>query len=86
MKTPDLIHMQVSCFILIKKKKRFPISSQMLFSRQTDDRESKRDTPEEGELRDHRMEITIRNSPYTREDSTEDRSHDTLVNINDGFV
>uniref|UniRef100_A0A9J7ZRH3 cyclin-dependent kinase n=1 Tax=Cyprinus carpio carpio TaxID=630221 RepID=A0A9J7ZRH3_CYPCA len=39
----------------------------------TDDRESKRDTPEEGELRDHRMEITIRNSPYTREDSTEDR-------------
>uniref|UniRef100_A0A8C2H5B1 cyclin-dependent kinase n=1 Tax=Cyprinus carpio TaxID=7962 RepID=A0A8C2H5B1_CYPCA len=36
----------------------------------TDDRESKRDTPEEGELRDHRMEITIRNSPYTREDST----------------
>uniref|UniRef100_A0A668ARB3 cyclin-dependent kinase n=1 Tax=Myripristis murdjan TaxID=586833 RepID=A0A668ARB3_9TELE len=34
---------------------------------------SKRDTPEEGELRDQRMEITIRNSPYTREDSTEDR-------------
>lgn len=40
---------------------------------QADDRESKRDTPEEGELRDQRMEITIRNSPYTREDSTEDR-------------
>ncbi|XP_057211973.1 cyclin-dependent kinase 11B isoform X3 [Triplophysa rosa] len=39
----------------------------------TDDRESKRDTPEEGELRDHRMEITIHNSPYAREDSTEDR-------------
>ncbi|XP_051524729.1 cyclin-dependent kinase 11B-like isoform X1 [Myxocyprinus asiaticus] len=42
----------------------------------TDDRESKRDTPEEGELRDHRMEITIRNSTYTREDSTEDRGEE----------
>uniref|UniRef100_A0A8C1ZSU7 cyclin-dependent kinase n=1 Tax=Cyprinus carpio TaxID=7962 RepID=A0A8C1ZSU7_CYPCA len=42
----------------------------------TDDRESKRDTPEEGELRDHRMEITIRNSPYTREGSTEDRGEE----------
>lgn len=40
---------------------------------QADDREAKRDTPEEGELRDQRMEITIRNSPYTRDDSTEDR-------------
>ncbi|KAM6983168.1 cyclin-dependent kinase 11B isoform 2-T2 [Tautogolabrus adspersus] len=40
---------------------------------QADDREAKRDTPEEGELRDQKMEITIRNSPYTREDSTEDR-------------
>ncbi|XP_077941220.1 cyclin-dependent kinase 11B isoform X3 [Gasterosteus aculeatus] len=40
---------------------------------QSDDREAKRDTPEEGELRDQKMEITIRNSPYTREDSTEDR-------------
>ncbi|XP_070963889.1 cyclin-dependent kinase 11B-like isoform X4 [Oncorhynchus clarkii lewisi] len=40
---------------------------------QTDDREAKRDTPEEGELRDKKMEITIRNSPYIREDSTEDR-------------
>lgn len=40
---------------------------------QADDRETKRDTPEEGELRDQRMEITIRNSPYTRNDSTEDR-------------
>lgn len=40
---------------------------------QADDREAKRDTPEEGELQDQRMEITIRNSPYTREDSTEDR-------------
>ncbi|KAG7521192.1 cyclin-dependent kinase 11B-like isoform X1 [Solea senegalensis] len=43
---------------------------------QADDRESKRDTPEEGELRDQRMEITIRNSPYTREDSTEDRGEE----------
>ncbi|XP_056320524.1 cyclin-dependent kinase 11B isoform X2 [Danio aesculapii] len=41
-----------------------------------DDRELKRDTPEEGELRDHRMEITIRNSPYAREDSTEDRGEE----------
>ncbi|XP_055078916.1 cyclin-dependent kinase 11B isoform X2 [Periophthalmus magnuspinnatus] len=43
---------------------------------QADERESKRDTPEEGELRDQRMEITIRNSPYTREDSTEDRGEE----------
>ncbi|XP_059189203.1 cyclin-dependent kinase 11B isoform X4 [Centropristis striata] len=43
---------------------------------QSDDREAKRDTPEEGELRDQRMEITIRNSPYTREDSTEDRGEE----------
>ncbi|XP_042264834.1 cyclin-dependent kinase 11B isoform X2 [Thunnus maccoyii] len=43
---------------------------------QADDREAKRDTPEEGELRDQKMEITIRNSPYTREDSTEDRGEE----------
>uniref|UniRef100_A0A8P4KDF0 cyclin-dependent kinase n=1 Tax=Dicentrarchus labrax TaxID=13489 RepID=A0A8P4KDF0_DICLA len=43
---------------------------------QADDREAKRDTPEEGELRDQRMEITIRNSPYTRDDSTEDRAEE----------
>lgn len=43
---------------------------------QTDEREAKRDTPEEGELPDQRMEITIRNSPYIREDSTEDRYWD----------
>ncbi|XP_021422021.2 cyclin-dependent kinase 11B isoform X5 [Oncorhynchus mykiss] len=43
---------------------------------QTDDREAKRDTPEEGELRDKKMEITIRNSPYIREDSTEDRGEE----------
>uniref|UniRef100_A0A096M6W1 cyclin-dependent kinase n=1 Tax=Poecilia formosa TaxID=48698 RepID=A0A096M6W1_POEFO len=42
----------------------------------TNDREPKRDTPEEGELRDQRMEITIRNSPYVREDSTEDRGEE----------
>uniref|UniRef100_A0A3P8YJZ3 cyclin-dependent kinase n=1 Tax=Esox lucius TaxID=8010 RepID=A0A3P8YJZ3_ESOLU len=43
---------------------------------QTDDREAKRDTPEEGELQDQKMEITIRNSPYIREDSTEDRGEE----------
>ncbi|XP_068588861.1 cyclin-dependent kinase 11B isoform X6 [Cebidichthys violaceus] len=43
---------------------------------QADDREAKRDTPEEGELRDQKMEITIRNSPYAREDSTEDRGEE----------
>ncbi|XP_043917691.1 cyclin-dependent kinase 11A [Protopterus annectens] len=42
--------------------------------RNTDDRDSKRDSLEEGELRDHRMEITIRNSPYEREDSLEERN------------
>ncbi|MBN3301023.1 CD11B kinase, partial [Amia calva] len=41
-----------------------------------DERDSKRDSLEEGELRDHRMEITIRNSPYRREDSTEDRGEE----------
>uniref|UniRef100_A0A8C8DMX2 Uncharacterized protein n=1 Tax=Oryzias sinensis TaxID=183150 RepID=A0A8C8DMX2_9TELE len=43
---------------------------------QANDRETKRDTPEEGELRDQRMEITIRNSPYAREDSLEDRGEE----------
>uniref|UniRef100_A0A7N4V3Z7 cyclin-dependent kinase n=1 Tax=Sarcophilus harrisii TaxID=9305 RepID=A0A7N4V3Z7_SARHA len=43
---------------------------------QSDDRDSKRDSLEEGELRDHRMEITIRNSPYRREDSMEDRGEE----------
>ncbi|XP_068087259.1 cyclin-dependent kinase 11B isoform X7 [Hyperolius riggenbachi] len=41
-----------------------------------DDRDSKRDSLEEGELRDHKMEITIRNSPYRREDSMEDRGEE----------
>uniref|UniRef100_A0A1A7WXB2 cyclin-dependent kinase n=1 Tax=Iconisemion striatum TaxID=60296 RepID=A0A1A7WXB2_9TELE len=56
----------------LKRHKNF---SQGLAS-QANDREAKRDTPEEGELRDQRMEITIRNSPYTREDSTEDRGEE----------
>ncbi|XP_059519913.1 cyclin-dependent kinase 11B-like [Myotis daubentonii] len=34
------------------------------------------DSLEEGELRDHRMEIAIRNSPYRREGSMEDRGED----------
>ncbi|XP_029433874.1 cyclin-dependent kinase 11B isoform X6 [Rhinatrema bivittatum] len=45
-------------------------------NRNSDDRDSKRDSLEEGELRDHRMEITIRNSPYRREDSMEDRGEE----------
>ena len=45
------------------------------------DQESKRDTPDEGELQDQRMEITIRNSPYTREDSTEDRCRESFENL-----
>ncbi|XP_041859589.1 cyclin-dependent kinase 11B isoform X1 [Melanotaenia boesemani] len=72
--------------ILLEKKRRRELeartdpkrqknSTQGLVS-QADDREAKRDTPEEGELRDQRMEITIRNSPYTREDSTEDRGEE----------
>ncbi|XP_059358956.1 cyclin-dependent kinase 11B-like isoform X2 [Carassius carassius] len=61
--------------ILQEKKRRRELEekSDPKRPKNTDDRESKRDTPEEGELRDNRMEITIRNSPYTREDSTEDR-------------
>uniref|UniRef100_A0A672KMN0 cyclin-dependent kinase n=1 Tax=Sinocyclocheilus grahami TaxID=75366 RepID=A0A672KMN0_SINGR len=64
--------------ILQEKKRRRELEekSDPKRSKNTDDRESKRDTPEEGELRDHRMEITIRNSPYTREDSTEDRGEE----------
>ncbi|XP_050973721.1 cyclin-dependent kinase 11B isoform X1 [Labeo rohita] len=64
--------------ILQEKKRRRELEekSEPKRLKNTDDRESKRDTPEEGELRDHRMEITIRNSPYTREDSTEDRGEE----------
>uniref|UniRef100_A0A3B4XNZ4 cyclin-dependent kinase n=1 Tax=Seriola lalandi dorsalis TaxID=1841481 RepID=A0A3B4XNZ4_SERLL len=64
--------------ILLEKKRRRELEERTDPKRQknADDRESKRDTPEEGELRDQRMEITIRNSPYTREDSTEDRGEE----------
>uniref|UniRef100_A0A3Q2FD71 cyclin-dependent kinase n=1 Tax=Cyprinodon variegatus TaxID=28743 RepID=A0A3Q2FD71_CYPVA len=61
--------------ILQEKKRRRELEEKTDLKRQknANDREPKRDTPEEGELRDQRMEITIRNSPYVREDSTEDR-------------
>uniref|UniRef100_A0A672IBG5 cyclin-dependent kinase n=1 Tax=Salarias fasciatus TaxID=181472 RepID=A0A672IBG5_SALFA len=64
--------------ILLEKKRRRELEEKIEPKRQknADDREAKRDTPEEGELRDQRMEITIRNSPYTREDSTEDRGEE----------
>ncbi|XP_055023479.1 cyclin-dependent kinase 11B isoform X11 [Misgurnus anguillicaudatus] len=64
--------------ILQEKKRRRELEEKSDTKRpkNTDDRESKRDTPEEGELRDNKMEITIRNSPYTREDSTEDRGEE----------
>uniref|UniRef100_A0A3Q0S9H0 cyclin-dependent kinase n=1 Tax=Amphilophus citrinellus TaxID=61819 RepID=A0A3Q0S9H0_AMPCI len=64
--------------ILLEKKRRKELQEKTDPKRQknADDREAKRDTPEEGELRDQRMEITIRNSPYTREDSTEDRGEE----------
>ena len=55
---------KINCFLVL------PF---LAFPSQSDDRDSKRDSLEEGELRDHRMEITIRNSPYRREDSMEDR-------------
>uniref|UniRef100_A0A4W5L2A2 cyclin-dependent kinase n=1 Tax=Hucho hucho TaxID=62062 RepID=A0A4W5L2A2_9TELE len=60
--------------ILQEKKRRRELeeSTEPKHLKNTDDREAKRDTPEEGELRDKKMEITIRNSPYIREDSTED--------------
>lgn len=63
--------------ILQEKKRRKELEEKADPKRQkaTDERDTKRDTLEEGELRDHRMEITIRNSPYLREDSTEDRYH-----------
>ncbi|XP_060737195.1 cyclin-dependent kinase 11B isoform X3 [Tachysurus vachellii] len=64
--------------ILQEKKRRRELEEKTEPKRlkNTDDREPKRDTPEEGELQDHRMEITIRNSPYIREDSTEDRGEE----------
>ncbi|KAJ8257611.1 hypothetical protein GJAV_G00187670 [Gymnothorax javanicus] len=64
--------------ILQEKKRRKELEEKADPKRQkvTDDREPKRESLEEGELRDHRMEITIRNSPYLREDSTEDRGEE----------
>ncbi|XP_041061917.1 cyclin-dependent kinase 11B isoform X7 [Carcharodon carcharias] len=43
-----------------------------------DDRDSKRDSLEEGELQEHKdkMEITIRNSPHRREGSIDDRGEE----------
>ncbi|XP_067096088.1 cyclin-dependent kinase 11B isoform X4 [Osmerus mordax] len=55
-----------------KRRKELEERTEPKCQKNTDDREAKRDTPEEGELRDHRMEITIHNSPYVREDTTED--------------
>ncbi|KAJ3589700.1 hypothetical protein NHX12_010543 [Muraenolepis orangiensis] len=64
--------------ILQEKKRRRALEEKTDPKPQTnvDDLEAKRDTPEEGELHDQRMEITIQNSPYTREDSTEDRAEE----------
>uniref|UniRef100_A0A6Q2YIS1 cyclin-dependent kinase n=1 Tax=Esox lucius TaxID=8010 RepID=A0A6Q2YIS1_ESOLU len=64
--------------ILQEKKRRRELEERTEPKRlkNTDDREAKRDTPEEGELQDQKMEITIRNSPYIREDSTEDRGEE----------
>ncbi|XP_077106277.1 cyclin-dependent kinase 11B-like isoform X3 [Ranitomeya variabilis] len=65
--------------ILQEKKRRKEEQEEKSDSKHTknaDDRDSKRDSLEEGELRDHKMEITIRNSPYRREDSMEDRGEE----------
>ncbi|KQK75834.1 cyclin-dependent kinase 11B isoform X1 [Amazona aestiva] len=56
-----------------KRRKEQEEKAEIKRMKNSDDRDSKRDSLEEGELRDHRMEITIRNSPYRREDSMEDR-------------
>ncbi|XP_051895067.1 cyclin-dependent kinase 11B isoform X8 [Pristis pectinata] len=52
--------------------------SQFSWSRSSflDDRDSKRDSLEEGELQEHKMEITIRNSPHRREGSIDDRGEE----------
>ncbi|XP_004407431.1 PREDICTED: cyclin-dependent kinase 11B isoform X3 [Odobenus rosmarus divergens] len=55
-----------------KRRKEQEEKAEIKRLKNSDDRDSKRDSLEEGELRDHRMEITIRNSPYRREDSMED--------------
>uniref|UniRef100_A0A803W510 cyclin-dependent kinase n=1 Tax=Ficedula albicollis TaxID=59894 RepID=A0A803W510_FICAL len=57
-----------------KRRKEQEEKAEIKRMKNSDDRDSKRDSLEEGELRDHRMEITIRNSPYRREDSMEDRT------------
>ncbi|KAL2103901.1 hypothetical protein ACEWY4_000769 [Coilia grayii] len=64
--------------ILLEKKRRRELEERTdcKRSKNTDEREPKRDTLEEGELRDHKMEITIRNSPYIREDTAEDRGEE----------
>ncbi|XP_041954152.1 cyclin-dependent kinase 11B isoform X1 [Alosa alosa] len=64
--------------ILLEKKRRRELEEKTDCKRpkNTDEREPKRDTLEEGELRDHRMEITIRNSPYIREETAEDRGEE----------
>ncbi|KAM4015738.1 cyclin-dependent kinase 11B-like isoform 2-T2 [Anomaloglossus baeobatrachus] len=59
-----------------KRRKEQEEKSEYKHPKNADDCESKRDSLEEGELRDHRMEITIRNSPYRREDSVEDRGEE----------
>ncbi|XP_064423814.1 cyclin-dependent kinase 11B isoform X2 [Latimeria chalumnae] len=59
-----------------KRRKEQEEKSDTKRMKSSDDRDSKRDSLEEGELRDHRMEITIRNSPYRREDSMEDRGEE----------
>nr|XP_061803477.1 cyclin-dependent kinase 11B-like isoform X6 [Nerophis lumbriciformis] len=64
--------------ILLEKKRRKELEERTdtKHPKNADGREAKRETPEEGELRDQKMEITIRNSPYTRQDSTEDRGEE----------
>uniref|UniRef100_A0A8C5X9D6 cyclin-dependent kinase n=1 Tax=Malurus cyaneus samueli TaxID=2593467 RepID=A0A8C5X9D6_9PASS len=62
-----------------KRRKEQEEKAEIKRMKNSDDRDSKRDSLEEGELRDHRMEITIRNSPYRREDSMEDRNQFLFV-------
>nr|XP_033778228.1 cyclin-dependent kinase 11B isoform X4 [Geotrypetes seraphini] len=59
-----------------KRRKEQEEKAEIKHTKNSDERDSKRDSLEEGELRDHRMEITIRNSPYRREDSMEDRAEE----------
>ncbi|XP_066462877.1 cyclin-dependent kinase 11B-like isoform X3 [Eleutherodactylus coqui] len=59
-----------------KRRKEQDENSDSNHGKNADDRDSKRDSLEEGELRDQKMEITIRNSPYRREDSMEDRGEE----------